>query len=279
MKHREFIVTREISERFEQLCHQLVCEPDSDSDLLPVGKSLADVTAQLRADSSLRELIASLTAVSKEDGFVLVRGLEFDPENKILIALAGLFGKPIKYFGQPLIRDIKPEKGAASSNISGHIDEYPLHTDKSFAHDPPPYFILQCVQPDRGGHGTSIVSDAREAYALIDPSDRRVLREVPLSIKLPDHIPGSDHFQAYIVTGKVGQEKFRFRYDEMVSQVTTPELREAMKRFYQALLDVKKERLLKPHDAAIIDNFRVLHTRTRLSGYDSPRHLKRIYVG
>jgi alpha-ketoglutarate-dependent taurine dioxygenase len=142
-----------------------------------------------------------------------------------------------------------------------------LHTDHHAAH----YIAWYCHRQSENG-GESLLLDARAAFDRLPPAHRDSLFNLHLHEHkvFPDD-PGSWPFVMY------DQGRLRFYYSFWL---TNPSNRDepAYRAFQEALAGISPFELkLRPGDALIIDNHRILHGRRAIGG-EGDRYLERFWI-
>jgi len=225
-----------------------------------------------------------------DDGVVLVRGLRFDAENRLLIGSLAPFGR-LTGAGNPGLRvvyDLVPiERPPDTPDF-----ELFFHTGSYFRSHPHEVLALQCVQPGSAGGGVSKIAVLdtvldmmrdRGNAAAID-----LLLQTPVLFKRPIR-KGRGYFEAPIFSRRAGQPgclevRYERRRVERGASGRGPdgygaELQAAIDAFEAAAYTpgTSIEYALQADELLIIDNRRVLHARTAVvGGAASGRHLKRV---
>lgn len=278
MKQAIIIVHGELPELLQQASSLLV-PAGRPGDRAYTDASLGAAYARFKGSSVGNNAIRTISDECVNLGFALVRGLVFNGEDTRLAAVSTLVGQPVRYYDQALITDVKPARTDRRHDVHAGVHDFPLHTDKSFAPDPPRFILFQCVSPDTKGGGLSVLSDARTAFARLDAADQQILLTTRIAIEVPTHIPfDKKTMQGAVVEQQPDGFRFRLRQD-LYLNADDPVLRGALERFYHQLTQLATEIGLERDDLLVVDNHRVLHGRTALkAGYESERHLKRIYA-
>jgi len=169
----------------------------------------------------------------------------------------------------------KHESSSAPNTYSGNYGtrEFPLHTDLAHWHLPPRYFILRCIV------GTAdvltrllncdevmrIVGRKSLRRALVQP--RRPVGFVRPLLRLLEEAPGGAPC---------------FRWDRLFLEPATPASRAICEDVQMALFRVKPYDLTldRPGDTLLVDNWRVLHGRSRVAtDLGMTRRIDRVYLG
>jgi alpha-ketoglutarate-dependent taurine dioxygenase len=178
----------------------------------------------------------------------------------------GDFREAIRTLGTTLLRtEVRVRPGSKAMVTSPRSLD--LHTDHHAAR----YIAWYChSQSDEGGE--SLLLDARAAFELLAPEHRDRL----FNLYLHEHTvfpkdPGTWPFVMY------DQGRLRFYYSFWL---TNPSDRDdpAYRAFQEAIASTPRIELkLRPGDALIIDNHRMLHGRKAI-GADGARYLERFWI-
>jgi len=158
---------------------------------------------------------------------------------------------------------VKPESKSMVTSVKG----LNFHSDHPKAN----YIVWFCYkQTDGGGH--SILLDAEKAFAKLSASDKTALEQ----IKLKEHKVFADDREFYPLVEKVdGRRKFYFSF-WLVNERDREN--KSLLNFHQAIVDTEYTELtLEEGDILIVDNDRILHGRTPITG-SQDRHLRRFWI-
>ncbi|KAK7993269.1 CobW/HypB/UreG- nucleotide-binding domain-containing protein [Apiospora arundinis] len=188
--------------------------------------------------------------------------------------------------------DIRPSTASFQSAIyqarSETMDPFPWHTDCSYEEQPPRYFALQVIRPDRCGGGTFSLLDVRMLSLALSPTTKAALRRREYLIRTPPEFIKDPMRQSLVGSileagegGLSDNALMRYRGD-----LVTP-LSEEGARALKELKDILwNESLIstmvlslssaKMAEGSIllVDNRRWLHSRTNIQ--DPMRHLRRV---
>jgi gamma-butyrobetaine dioxygenase len=157
--------------------------------------------------------------------------------------------------------------------------ELPLHTDGTFETSPPENVAFQCLQNDIEGFGVSVLVDVWELIKCLAEPTRQVLLEAQFRFQRTGKGVTAT-VDAPILELKGEDYKVRYRHDSKYSlSPPTKEADLALANFEQvlALKDLQKMVYLNPGDILFVNNHRMLHGRTVLSG-TRPRVFRRFWV-
>ncbi|KAK6836922.1 taurine catabolism dioxygenase [Apiospora arundinis] len=175
--------------------------------------------------------------------------------------------------------DIRPSTATFQSAIyqarSETMYPFPWHTDCSYEEQPPRYFALQVIRPDRCGGGTFSLLDVRRLSRALSPTTKAALRRPEYQIKTPPEFIKNPMRQSLV--GSIL---------EAGGDLVTP-LSEEGARALKELNDILRNESListmvlslssaKMAEGSIllVDNRRWLHSRTNI--HDPVRHLRRV---
>ncbi len=172
-----------------------------------------------------------------------------------------------------------PSNPTPGRSLARTATEFPLHTDGSFETNPPKYIALQCIQNDVEGFGVSVLVDSWKLIPQLSDDSRAVLEK---SSFLFSRFSSGKEVRAFspILKSQNGQFIIRYRNDRNFT-LTPPDdrARVALAEFHTLLNspDLREEIFLMPGDILVVDNQRLLHGRTALSG-KKRRVLRRLWI-
>lgn len=188
--------------------------------------------------------------------------------------------------------DIRPSATQFQSNgsqaRSETMDEFPWHTDCSYEANPPCYFALQVLQPDRRGGGVFSALGVDNILRHLSPSSRAALCRPHYRITVPPEFVRSSG-KRYIVGSILavaddnrGRHFASLRFREDIITPLTTEAAGAVKELKQLLMsaEVQSDTLhLTAEDmprgsVLLLNNRRWLHARNEVM--DPERHLRRV---
>lgn len=189
-----------------------------------------------------------------------------------LEALAAYIGEPIAAWGGPTVHELVACAAAAPNTYSGifGLSRFPFHTDLAHWGVPPRYLVLRCVRgyadvPTQLIDGAAIVADlgpVQMSRALVTP--RR---------------PRSGRIDILRLSQREGSNNM-LRWDEVFLK---PASQVGQKVFEQVRLCIEELpptsiALVDRGDVAIIDNWRMLHSRPAIAADRRDRKLERAYL-
>jgi hypothetical protein len=257
---------------------------------------------QLRETDVQRRLVAALAAaVPGWDGLIsdverlldgpglaLVRGLRFDPENRLAVGLTAAYSRPSNYghWRNVLVYDLRPIQRPPGTP---DFEQF-FHTGSQSHDRPHEVQVLQCVRPgSRGGGLSQLVAIDAVVAQLRATGQEQVVQTLmrPYPHKRPAFM-GELVLSAPIVKidpGAPGRYLVRFQREVVFDGAAEApaafdeQMRAALERFEAAMLapGLGLEYQLAADEYLTIDNRRLLHARTPVvGGRESGRHLKRI---
>ena len=124
--------------------------------------------------------------VLDRNGFHIINNFSLTNPDKDFKTFVSEFAKPISYFGQPLIMDMKPKRNFQSASYAG-TGYFDLHTDLTFAPNPPKYIAMLCLSSDKIG-GKSLLSDGRKIIQELSEEDLTYLENTSIDFPTPNHV-------------------------------------------------------------------------------------------
>jgi alpha-ketoglutarate-dependent taurine dioxygenase len=185
--------------------------------------------------------------------------------------------------------DVRPSPTSFQSNAHQARSETMLrfdwHTDCSYENDPPRFFALQVIQPDRCGGGTLSVLNVDRLLTLLSPFARECLSRNEFKLMVPPEFVKKEDEQHIVgnllaVNAEGHGSSLRFREDITVPLTVnaTNALAELKDILYSN--DVLEGELHLPAESLprgsiiMMDNRRWLHSRNEVK--DPNRHLRRV---
>ena len=172
-----------------------------------------------------------------------------------------------------------PASRAITDSVSQSPTEFPLHTDGSFEKEPPRVFFLQCVQNDLEGYGVSILVDIWQVVERLSQQTLKILLETPFQFQRTEK-GITAVTSAPILEFNGISYNIRYRNDRKSKLIPPNEdTKQALTEFEQITLrqDMQTIKFLQPGDILMVNNQRMLHGRTALSG-SHYRVLRRLWV-
>ncbi|WP_076827266.1 TauD/TfdA family dioxygenase [Frankia sp. CcI49] len=221
-----------------------------------------------------------LHACVVEFGFVLVRGL--GTENDAIERL----GEEIGYIREThygrvfdLVTRVRP---TILADLAGSL---PPHTDEVYRSVPTGINIFHCITSSPDGGGISQLVDGHRVAAHLEehhPDDFELLTRVPVrherriqgQVIIAENPPITLDFRGEVAEVRLNERTMTaLRADQDLMLPTYLALRMFLRIAYDPIHRI--EYLLKPGEALVLDNLRVLHGR---SAYKGARHLRQAQV-
>lgn len=232
----------------------------------------------IHSDRSRLEYIDNIARL----GFALVENLGSDEDD--LAKLCDVLG-PIRATNWGSIADIKSIANAYDLSMTGRALE--PHCDNPYRLPGPGYILLHCLENSAKG-GESFLIDGLNIAAQLKkshPDSFDVLTNTDVGFHYADDDAILDYYGRLIELGPQN-EVVRVRFHNRADQVPAYDKTE-LDRYYRArramaeLIWSEKNILrfkLRPGDALIIDNYRLLHGRTEIDLASGNRHLRQCYL-
>jgi len=284
---------REISNGTADLSHpnlyrhgtiHLVPAHTSNTDEVTVAPELATALSQALPDQpSDSGMIASLrreieTTVARR-GWIVVRGIPYDPDDRTLLLIGSWLGHPTRYLDQPLVRSLEPAPGFPETAYYAGAGNVELHTDKAFVEQPPHFVVMHCARSDQRGGGDVLLSKASHSFDRLPVQLQDALRTTPVEVAIPAHIDrDAAPAHAFVAESMGAQLRIRLRAD-LLRKPSPDDFREALNQFCALARESAERVALAPGTLLVIDNWAALHGRTALqSGMDSTRLCHRLLI-
>lgn len=167
---------------------------------------------------------------------------------------------------QELVPRVKDQTSSSSYGGMYGLNEFPLHTDMAHWFVPPHYFLLRCVQP--APEVKTLVLHSRELFVDADEVTLRLALFRPRR-RLDGRLSSLRLF-----------ENGRCRWDPVFILPVTKSAIELRERILGRIQAARTDELSldDPRDAIILDNWNVLHGRTKVSVDCFRRKLERVYL-
>lgn len=265
------------------------------------AEDLGTATAQAELADEASLTVAGLARVQKElgdavhgCGAAIVTGVPFD--DGPLIALSSRLGfatdEQNGYPGRTVwdIREVPDAKYTRSTDT----DPFDLHTDSTYSVRPHEVIGMVCAKPAPDGTGVSLLFSAELVASTLRDTGRESelarlgMNDFPyFALGVPE---GTPPFQGPVLDVSGKRARVRYRYDMLCSsldQLAEQGAPEAEVRGARAAVEAMQDvlsnsglattMLLRSGDYLVVDNTRVLHGRTAVTG-SSDRHLRRLKI-
>lgn len=207
----------------------------------------------------------SLSKDLQQNGFV-----QFGSDGEqSTINIARSIGQVFRVESMPLIQTLTPREKVSEneSTYSGNygMEMFPFHTDLAHWYRPPRYLMLRCVIP------------AKEVFTRIVHGDSIFKDESPLELKRALFKPrrrldNKSYFLRLVQDGIIRWDSLFIRPTNSLAEEMKVRI---MKKFDNA--DFKSILFEKPGDVIVLDNWKVLHCRSRIPASAHERRIERIY--
>ena len=176
----------------------------------------------------------------------------------------------------PIVQTLRPRtKGEASKNLfSGNygLDEFPLHTDLAHWAIPPRYLMLRCQKGSQSVATNLLVSSTLESILGTARLRRALVR--------PRRVAPND--VSCLLPIRFSKENIiGFRWDPLFvvpMNKAAEQIAEIMNNHVYFQSEIIPLHLEKHGDTLIIDNWRCLHGRSKISTTATDRRIERIYL-
>lgn len=233
-----------------------------------------------------KNLKKSIFANIRKNGFVIVKGMPLDENDRLLIGFCSILGTPTEPYKRP---DTHMVMRLCPGMVKDSIDERP-HTDGAHWPRPNDLSVLQCINPDKPGKGISKIVHVNTILEQLEQKEMSEIIKQYSKIRYPFTLHpdfGSKGIQMkYILTktkSKTDGPHIRFSVKFIQNCIEKFDLKidsELIKSIVEtekiiSKLGSKTQFSLKRGDWLIIDNKKTVHNRTAVSK-DSKRLLKKI---
>lgn len=177
--------------------------------------------------------------------------------------------------GEPVHRLVVKSTSEAPPNTYGGIygeNQFPLHTDLAHWEIPPRFLLLRCLKGFKEVH--TLLVDSRQ---VLEHLGREFLGRALVKPRRPIN----HKIRLLRIFQSFAEQRDLFRWDEVFlkpSGTTGREAMSAVKNLLQ-ILSPSVVLLLNPGDTLVVDNWRMLHGRSRVPRGCEPRCIERAYLG
>ena len=240
---------------------------------------------------------------------VLVKGLQFDEQYRLLVslnrALGVLVARPFdsKTARAQLIHHVEPRTDMVSRDIKdnfasnlNHTAEYcstseklseKLHIDGADRPDTVRFVSMQCVRQDPYGEGRSKLIDSNSFRRMLHDAGLssesiKLLETQLLPRKIADYLGGGIRWQPILSGDKICWRRHSIELALRDKRVSLPREMKSLIEQIDLIVDKNKshviEFLMKAGDFLIVDNHRCLHARTPIKSPSTSRLMYRCWV-
>ncbi|WDE14312.1 TauD/TfdA family dioxygenase [Thalassomonas haliotis] len=227
---------------------------------------------------------------------VLIKGLQFDKDYRLLVALNRSLGKLVarpydkKTPRAQLIHHVEPQTDINNQNqAQGSVAKLSekMHIDGADRLVPIRYVTMQCVRGDSQGGGRSRLLDISGFRNLLkqDGFSRKqiaILEQEPVPWKIADYLGGGITWRTILSKNNLNWRRYSIDTALAGEDVSISEnMKKTLMQVEQALeqdSQYKYEFLMAPGDFLIVDNLRCLHARTAITNTGTKRLMYRAWV-
>ncbi len=230
-----------------------------------------------------KNLLAALNDLARL-GFALIRNVPADPDG--MRAFTDLIG-PLRTTNNGIIEDIKALPSAEVYDLSMTERALEPHTDNPFRWPQPGFVLLHCLINTTEG-GESAMTDgfmAANELRKTDPELFEALCTVPVNWHYSDEQAILENTSTFIELDNEKQIKhvrFHGRSDRVA--LTDPDkldlFYKARRKFHELIKSDQMEIRFKltAGDMFIVDNHRIIHSRTAFKPKTGERHMRQAYL-
>lgn len=218
----------------------------------------------------------------------LIRGLIFDPGNKVFVAVNRAFGelvaRPYEKPRAQLVHYVQPSTDIMSAR-GGHESER-LHTDTADWEPPVELISMVCVRADPDGGGRSRILDVdsirSEVNERLGSATLEQLETVPVPWQLASYCGGGVQWRTILSESRICWRRYTI---DLALDSTGAKLSEDMLRSLERFEDVISttprtlDFLMREGELLFSDNRRTIHARTPITaGQASDRLMIRSWI-
>ena len=213
------------------------------------------------------------------DGYVLLSRWRY---NETTIAIGRSMGAVVDISallslgGIPTVQTLRPRRksGASENRYSGTygLDEFPLHTDLAHWARPPRYLMLRCLEGSQAVATRLLANSTLAPVVGVAVLRRALVRQRHVA---PDGVLCALPI-LFCVAGITG-----FRWDPLFlvpMNEAADRVRKTMRNHAWRQSDIISLTLMERGDTLLLDNWRFLHGRSRVSEGATSRRLERLYL-
>jgi hypothetical protein len=274
-------------------------------DLLRAAQSLPDYDNQEFYSTSLQALVLENVRSAAQDGFdeivnqihetlsrwpycALIRGLVFDPGNKVFVAVNRAFGelvaRPYEKPRAQLVHYIQPSTDIMSAR-GGHESER-LHTDTADWDPPVELISMVCVRADPGGGGRSRILDVdsirSEVNERLGSATLEQLETEAVPWQLASYCGGGVQWRTILTESSICWRRYTIdlALDSTGTKLSDDMLR-SLERFEDVVTTTPRtlDFVMREGELLFSDNRRTIHARTPIAaGPASERLMIRSWI-
>jgi L-asparagine oxygenase len=211
---------------------------------------------------------------------VATNGYAFIPSHQPelpTVEAVSLLGTPLTLIGFSTVQELRPHEAseAAPNTYSGNfgVGQFPMHTDLAHWAVPPRYLVLRCIQG-----ATEVATGVIDGNALIEKFGSTLLRRTLVQPRRP-LANGKQLLRLMDRFDHCGEPVLR--WDSIYLRPATAESETAFMLVSKQIASMVRVDLvlLAPGDTLVVDNWRMIHSRTPIPVTGANRHIDRVYVG
>ncbi|SRR6266496_964997 len=271
-----FSLDKDSETSLDKLCRNIEAT-DTDCQSIIVNKILK-LNIYDYIDKSLQDLIAEFR-LGDISAIHLTNLPSISHPIILSVALAYLFGQPIRYEGEgDYVVEIKSQEGAGDQPSFRNAVFFPLHTDLSYVEQPPYFFLLHSVFNDTSQGGQTLLCDIYDVISMLSHSTFDCLKTSRFYFKPPPHYSGEVQGK-YPILSELVPFSYAIRFREDMIQYSNDLEKGAIEEFLNVLHSHTVHLDLLTDTAMVINNHRCLHGRTAFTNQgQQSRHLNRVYI-
>jgi hypothetical protein len=187
-------------------------------------------------------------------------------------AVANALGKPLTPWEGGLVQDLVPRSIAPPNTYSGiyGLERFPFHTDLAHWRSPPRYLLLRCLTGYQ-----EVSTHLLDGYSVIEAVTPNILTRAVFRPRRP-----RNGELALLRLCAHTDEGYCFRWDEVflrpasrIGDIAAGRVREEIHKNEQLSIA-----LVNAGDTLLIDNWRMLHSRSPIPIEIRDRKIQRIYL-
>lgn len=224
------------------------------------------------AEVSSRAPTTNLAASLARDGYAFQKS--WHPE-KTSGDIAHHCGRRLNYGRDDAVQQLTPKATSGLNHYSGifGLGAFPFHTDMAHWREPPRYMMLRCVK----GHG-GVSTDILDSLSVLDSVGRSELSRALVKPRRP--LNGLMPLLSLLRPQSAALDAL-FRWDEVFLVPASPAGKHGISLVKAALPSLPRVSVVleNPGDTLWIDNWRMLHGRSKVDGTQIDRLIDRAYFG
>lgn len=187
-----------------------------------------------------------------------------------IVEIANDIGSIFRVTSMPLVQTLTPrlKENEPNSTYSGNfgIGEFPFHTDLAHWYKPPRYLLLRCVIP-----ATEVATKVIDSKRVLDKVEKY---EISRANFLPRRRLDNKLYFLKLYSQGV------FRWDSIFIVPSNKEAIILKEKVKEVIEEIEYEPIFlnEPGDCILIDNWRMLHGRSKVSQSSMNRTIERIYM-